>query len=352
MNNQNSTRYGYVNKNGRLVPTDQQTRERVIYNAGYEQPQRVTQQPKKQPVQQPKKSYAEKHVEEVHKKNENKKKGKGIKNFCAYLALFMILSSAKQMPFNVNGKVTEVAARNANHNYMDDVFAGDETIKIVNPKNGKTQKIQLEEAVNRLEDYLEVTRLINDLDIEETEYVELTDKEKKEAIKLYEEKGIEGVVSLYKNNKGNTIERARTARQLIFIKEYFGGDYIEQNGMMIAREILTKTIQTGAIENYGTFGPLEYGVVSIPQENEFPYFGVNINDPVSGATDRVVFTPIACGEYAQAVLLQRKLNQVDDSKLSEEERQQIIEHTLRVVKKCLNKEVKDFEGITYTKKVK
>ena len=38
------------------------------------------------------------------------------------------------------------------------------------------------------------------------------------------------------------IEKARTARQLIFIRDYFGGEWIEKNGLNIAKALLTKTI--------------------------------------------------------------------------------------------------------------
>ena len=233
---------------------------------------------------------------------------------------------------------------------MDEVFASDEKIEIVNPKNGKTQKIELEEAANKLEDYLEICSLVNNLDIDDADYSELTEKEQKRAIELYNETGIEGVISLYEKNRNNNIEKARTARQLIFIRDYFGGEWIEKNGLNIAKALLTKTIQTGVIENYGTFNPLEYNVVEIPNGNEQSLFMVKINDPVSSASDDVMITPIACGEYAQALLLSKKINTVDEQSLTQEEKQMLIEHTLRVVKKCINKDIDNVYGITYTHK--
>ena len=377
MNNQNNGQYGYDNRNGRLVPTSQAKRERVMANAikngprpqqttsaketaGYSTPKKevpkqsrpvTAQQPR---PQQPKQTYAERRVEEVHKKSEKKQKnkGKGIKNLCLTLSLLMILSAAKQLPFNIKGRITELAAKNGAHNFMDDVFASDEKIEVINPETGKKQKIQLEDAINKLEDYVEICALIDELRIKETDYVELTDKEKKAAIALFKEDGIDGLIELYKDNNANPIERARTARQLAFIRDYFGGDWIEQNGLSVVTAILEKTIQTAAIEHYGTFNPTEYGVVQIPSENEFPYFLVTIKDLVSGATDDVVFTPIAAGEYAQAMLLLRDLKDTDNSKLTDQERLQKIEHTLRIIKKCLGKEVEDFYGVTYTKQVK
>lgn len=364
MNNQNtSSEYSYINVNGRLVPNNRHTQqtqskpssttqrqqqrpaqEKVTQTKQQQRPtqQRVTQTKQ----QQPKQTYAEKAVE---KANKPKKKRSGIRKLCLSLSLIMILASAKQYPFHVNGKVIEVAAKNSDHSYMDEVFASDERIEIYNPRTGKRQKIQLEDAVNQLEDYLEITRLINSLNIDESEYVELTDKERRAAIELYNDKGIEGVVSLYKRSQGNNIERARTARQLIFIRDYFGGAWLERNGLNIVRALLTKTIQTGAIENYGTFSPLEYNVVQIPSENEFPFFAVTINDPVSGAKDDVIFTPIACGEYAQAILLSRKLAEVDEKNMTPQEQQRLIEHTLRIIKKCINKDIENVCGVTYTK---
>ena len=258
----------------------------------------------------------------------------------------------KQMPFNIKTRITELAAKNGTHNYMDDVFASDEKITVVNPKNGQEQKIQLEDAINKLEDYVEICKLIDELKITDADYTELTDNEKKNAKALYEEDGVNGLVELYKDNTANPIEKARTARQLAFIRDYYGGDWIEKNGLSVVTAILEKTIQTAAIENYGTFKPTEYGVVQIPSENEFPYFLVTIKDPVSGATDDVVFTPIAAGEYAQAILLLRNLRETDNSKLTDKERLQKIEHTIRVIKKCLGKEVEDMLGVTYTKQVK
>ncbi len=361
-NNKQNTQYGYVNINGRLVPTKPQSSQRVVNNTigsctpkpqPTRQSQSRTQQVKQQPVQQQPKqqqTYAERAVKQAEKKD--KKKGKGIKNLCIYLSLFVILSSAKQLPFNVNAKVTEIAGKNGDHNYMDDVFASDEKITIVNPQNGKEQKIQLEDAIDRLEDYVEICTLIDRLNIDEEDYEELSKKEKQAAIELYDEKGIEGVISLYKNNKGNSIDKARTARQLIFIRDYCGGEWLDANGLKIIEAVLEKTIKTAAIENYGTFGPLEYDVVSIPEGNEFPYFSVDINDPVSGAKDNLVFTPITCGEYAQAVLTYRDLKSTDQDQLSQEEKLDKIRHGLRIVKKCLNKEVEDIHGVTYTKKVK
>ncbi len=381
MNNQNNGQYGYVNRDGRLVPTNQVIRDSVA-SSGTKNGQKVQHQtvsakeragysassaPKKEapaqnrPVvnqqprpQQPKQTYAERKVEEVNKKSDKKQKraGKGIKNLCLTLSLLLILSAAKQMPFNIKGRITEIAAKNGTHNFMDDVFASDEKIEVINPQTGKKQKIQLEDAINKLEDYVEICALIDELRIDETDYVELTDKEKKAAIALFKEDGIEGLIELYKDNKANPIERARTARQLAFIRDYFGGDWIEQNGLAVVTAILEKTIQTAAIENYGTFKPNEYSVVQIPSENEFPYFLVTIKDPVSGATDDVVFTPIAAGEYAQAILLLRDLRETDNSKLTDQERLQKIEHALRIIKKCLGKEVEDVFGVTYTKRVK
>ena len=364
MNNQNNSgRYGYVNRNGRLVPTDQQTRERVIYNVGREntsqqkpqqKPQQKTQQKRTtQNVQQkPKQTYAERTVEKTAKKNEHKKSKRGIKNLCTYLAVFMILSSAKQMPFNINARVTELAAKNGEHNYMDDVFASDEKITVVNPKKDKEQKIQLEDAVNKLEELTEICTLISRLKLDESEHTQLTDKEKKAAIASYEEFGIEAIIEAYKEASKNPIEKARAARQLLFIREYIGGDWLDKNGINVATALLDKTIKTAALENYGVFGATEYEVVTIPSENEYPYFAVTIKDPVSGATDNVVFTPILAGEYAQAMLMLRDLQDTDNSKLTQEERLAKINHTLRLVKKCLGKEVEDFYGITYTKKVK
>ena len=362
MNNQKNSQYGYVNINGRLVPTNQSQKQRVVNNTTnstareqakrpqQSRPQQSTPQQSTQQQSKPKQTYAEKAVAQAEKKN-NKKRN-GIKNLCLYLSVFMILSTAKQLPFNVNAKVTELASKNGAHNYMDDVFASDEEITIVNPKNGKQQKIQLEDAIDKLEDYVEICTLIDSLNINELDYVELTDKEAKAAIDLYNEKGIEGVISLYKNNKGNSIERARTARQLIFIRDYFGGEWLNQNGLHIVESVLEKTIQTAAIENYGTFSPLEYGVATIPEENEYPYFTVELTDPVSGASDNVFFTPIACGEYAQAMLTLRDLKSTDQERLTQTEKLDKIKHGLRIIKKCLNKEVEDFHGITYTKKVR
>lgn len=373
MNNQNNGQYGYVNRDGRLVPNSQTAQERVMANAiknGPRKQQTVgakehagynatttprTETPRQSSqTQQPKKTYAERRVEEAHKKTEKKQKntGKGIKNLCLTLSLLLILSAAKQMPFNIKGRITELAAKNGTHNYMDDVFASDEKIEVINPETGKKQKIQLEDAINKLEDYVEICSLIDELKIDETDYVELTDKEKKAAIALFKEDGIDGLVELYKDNKANPIERARTARQLAFIRDYFGGDWIEENGLAVVTAILEKTIQTAAIEHYGTFKPTEYDVVQIPSENESPYFLVTIKDPVSGATDDVFFTPIAAGEYAQAMLLLRDLKDTDNNKLTDQERLQKIEHTLRIIKKCLGKEVEDVFGVTYTKQVK
>lgn len=372
MNNQNNGQYGYVNRNGRLVPTSQTAQERVMANAikngprkqqtvgakehaGHNATTQRTETPRQSSqTQQSKKTYAERRVEEAHKKSEKKQKntGKGIKNLCLTLSLLLILSAAKQMPFNIKVRITELAAKNGTHNYMDDVFASDEKIEVINPETGKKQKIQLEDAINKLEDYVEICSLIDELKIDETDYVELTDKEKKAAIALFKEDGIDGLVELYKDNKANPIERARTARQLAFIRDYFGGDWIEENGLAVVTAILEKTIQTAAIEHYGTFKPTEYDVVQIPSENEFPYFAVTIKDPVSGATDDVVFTPIAAGEYAQAMLLLRDLKDTDNNKLTDQERLQKIEHTLRIIKKCLGKEVEDVFGVTYTKQVK
>jgi hypothetical protein len=92
MNNQNNGQYGYVNRDGRLVPTGQAARERVMANAIKNGPRKqeqtvgakecagynATTTPKTEtPKQssktpQPKKSYAERRVEEVHKKSEKK----------------------------------------------------------------------------------------------------------------------------------------------------------------------------------------------------------------------------------------------------------------------------------------
>lgn len=378
MNNQNynSGQYGYVNRNGRLVPTNtvngrqntsktvnssQRTQStgtvRAKETAGYSANSTSKQQSRPtttQAQQKPQKTYADRVVEkENQKKNKkDKNRGKGVKRLCLTLSLIMILSAAKQMPFNIKTRITELAAKNGTHNYMDDVFASDEKITVVNPKNGKEQKIQLEDAINKLEDYVEICKLIDELKITDADYTELTDNEKKNAKALYEEDGVNGLVELYKDNTANPIEKARTARQLAFIRDYYGGDWIEKNGLSVVTAILEKTIQTAAIENYGTFKPTEYGVVQIPSENEFPYFLVTIKDPVSGATDDVVFTPIAAGEYAQAILLLRNLRETDNSKLTDKERLQKIEHTIRVIKKCLGKEVEDVLGVTYTKQVK
>lgn len=362
MNNQNSnTQYSYININGRLVPNTPAARQyyqnaaKSAQTSNQQPRQNQTQQPRQaQPQQRPVQTQPQQQTSYVKKAPQNtnkpKKKGNGVRKLCLSLSLLMILASAKQYPFHVNGKVTEVAAKNAKHSYMDDVFASDERIEIFNPRTGKKQKIQLEEASNKLEDYIEICKLINSLNINEEDYVELTDAERKAAIALYNDKGIEGVISLYKRSSGNAIERARTARQLIFIRDYFGGEWLDRNGIKIVKTLLTKTIQTGAIENYGTFSPLEYNVVEIPSQNEFPYFAVTINDPVSGAKDDVIFTPIACGEYAQAILLSRKLNEVDEKNMTPQEKQRLIEHTLRVIKKCINKDIENFHGVTYTKK--
>ena len=156
MNNQNNGQYGYVNRDGRLVPTSQTAQERVMANAiknGPRKQQTVgakeyagynatttprTETPRQSSqTQQPKKTYAERNVEEAYKKSEKKQKntGKGIKNLCLTLSLLLILSAAKQMPFNVKGRITELAAKNGTHNYMDDVFASDEKIEVINPES-------------------------------------------------------------------------------------------------------------------------------------------------------------------------------------------------------------------------
>lgn len=387
MNNQNTGQYGYVNRNGRLVPSETIVRDRMVANAmreaqkrrqeaqeqasikakeraGYtttstpkQQSRPVTSQQKQQSKpqqvkkQKPEQTYAERTVER-EKKKRSKKRGQGVKNLCLTLSLIMILSAAKQMPFNIKGRITEIAAKNGEHNYMDDVFASDEKIEVINPKTEKTQKIQLEDAINKLEDYVGICKLIDDLRLEEAEYTELNDKEKKAAIALYEKGGLDALVELYKDNTSNPIEKARTARQLMFIRDHFGGAWIEKNGLKVTTAILEKTIKTAAIEKYGTFKPTEYDVVEIPSENKYPFFLVEIKDPVSGATDNVVFTPIMAGEYAQAMLTLRDLQSTDGSKLSEQEKLDKIQHALRIIRKCLGKEVEDFYGITYTKKVK
>lgn len=370
MNNQKvvSGQYGYVNRNGRLVPTtppkatakvvkNPQVDERYkpkmekIYYATDERYNAAPQQKAK--AQQPKQSYAER---EVMRKSQNKaakkeRRKKGIKNLCLYLSLFMILSSAKQMPFNPKAKVTELAEKNSEHNYMDELFKSDATITIKSMKNGKDQKVQLEDAVDKLEDLSKVCTLISRLNLDDADYPELTDKEKKKAIALYEENGIEAIIDAYKDNRFNTIEKARAARQLLYIREYVGGDWLDANGLKVAEELLEKTIKTAAIENYGTFGASEYDVAQISEDSDYP-FTVVLKDPVSGAADSVVFTPIFAGEYAQAMLMLRDLNETDNDKLTHEERLQKINHTLRLVRKCLGKEVEDVFGITYTKKVK
>ena len=91
-------------------------------------------------------------------------------------------------------------------------------------------------------------------------------------------------------------------------------------------------------------------MVEIPNGNEQSLFMVKINDPVSSASDDVMITPIACGEYTQALLLSKKINTVDEQSLTQEEKQMLIEHTLRVVKKCINKDIDNVYGITYTHK--
>lgn len=388
MNNQNSGQYGYVNLNGRLVPTSSlvnrtnterngqkpktaqsTTGAKVVYNTPQQQSQQ--RQPRQGVIyntpgevktnsgqkrqQMPKQTYAERTVEKANKKTEKKaekqkNRGKGIKKLCFTLSLLMILSAAKQMPFNVNARITELAAKNGSHNYMDDVFASDEKIEVIS--NGKTKKVQLEDAVNKLEDLTEICTLISKLKLDETDYPELTDKEKKAAIALYEELGIEGVIEAYKESSVNSIEKARAARQLLYIREYVGGDWLDDNGLNIAIALLEKTIKTAAIEHYGTFDALEYGVVDIPEANQYPFFTVGITDPVSGAKDSVTFTPIAAGEYAQAILTLRDLKDTDASKLTQQEKLNKIRHALRIVRKCLGKEVEDVLGITYTKQVK
>lgn len=111
-------------------------------------------------------------------------------------------------------------------------------------------------------------------------------------------------------------------------------------------------LQTGAIETYGTFNPLEYNAASIKTENEFPYFNVTLHDQVSGASDDVFFTPVICGEYAESILYLRALNELNQEELSSKEILDYTKESLRLVKKCLNKEVNNFYGVTYTKKAK
>lgn len=356
MNNQNNVgQYGYVNRNGRLVPTNtiknETSRKQPQSNTTSTQKQKnhpVTEQQKKQ------QTYAQRTVEKANKQNEKKERniGKGIKKLCFSLSLVLILSAVKQMPFNIKTRITELANKNGEHNYMDDVFTSDEQIEVVNPESGKTEKIQLEDATNKLEDYVAICKLIDDLKIKDVKYSELKDHEKEAAISLYEEDGIDGLIELYKDNTSNPIEKARTARQLMFIRDHFGGAWIKQNGLKVAENLLEKTIQTAAIEHYGTFEPSEYGVVEIPSDNEFPYFLVTLKDPVSGATDDVIFTPVVAGEYTEAMLMLRELRSLDGSKLSEQEKLAKIQKAINIVRRCLGKEVEDICGITYTKKLK
>ena len=154
MNNQNNTgQYGYVNRDGKLVPSNTINGNRVNAKetAGSKATSQTQQRRQTTAAKQtkPQQTYAERTVQrETTAKKQ--KSGKGIKKLCVSLSLIMILAAAKQMPFNVNARVTEIASKNGNHNYMDDIFASDETIEVVNPKTEKTQKIQLEDAVNKL----------------------------------------------------------------------------------------------------------------------------------------------------------------------------------------------------------
>lgn len=284
-------------------------------------------------------------------KKKNNKAKEIVKKICGLLAFLVVVSAVKEYPYAPKGTVTQIASKNAAHNYMDDVFASDETIEIINPISGETEVWQLEDAVDKLENLIEANKAIKDLKLDETDYVALSDEEIAELLVEFEEKShyIEPFIAQYKHAK-NDIEKARAARNLIFLKGYLGGDWVTVNGINVSRALLNKVVQTGTIDAYGTFEPLEYSVASVSGD-KLDFKGY-ITDPISGKEDSVFFTPVLAGEYAKASYLAKEANELSGVYMSPDEIEEFSGKAINTSKRCLSNEIKTLGPITYTKTLK
>ncbi len=252
----------------------------------------------------------------------------------------------KGMPHFINESMDDVLEDNKEMTLFDDVLALDETVGVTNISTGEVEQIQVEDAIRMLEEKANTLETLKSISITEKDLIELTDESKQATIDFYNENGIDAIIELYNDDENNTIEKARIAQQLLYIEEYDKA-WLKENGIPLSNSILTRVISAGAIDAYGTFEPIDYKVCEFDTVNRGAIKEVLLNDPVSGATDKIVLLPVLAEEYNEAYA---KLQLISTKKeFTEDETLLMVNETLNVTKRCINKELVKGNVFTYTK---
>ena len=288
--------------------------------------------------------------EEVKTEKKGHKKAKRSVIAIALAALIAVGGSfIKTSPHNIEGSLTDFVNNNKETTLFDEILDLDETIGIKNVETGEIEKVQVEDAIKILEEKASIDEKIADLKIKNDDLNELPEESKKATLKFLNENGIDAIIELY-NDKNNTkIDKARIAQQLLYIKES-NAEWLKENGAPVSISILTRVLSAGSIDAYGTFTPEEYTVCNFDSKIDDHIKEITLVDPVSGEKDKIVLLPIVAEEYYKAY---KELQFITNKKeIKEDEVLEIVNDTLNLSKRCINKQLDQDGIITYTKKVK
>lgn len=293
-----------------------------------------------------------KNVENQVEETKTKKGHKKVKRSAIAIALAALIavggSFVKTSPHNIEGSLSDFVNNNKETTLLDEILDLDETIGVTNIETGEIEKVQVEDAITLLEEKISVDKKIDELNINTTGLNELPEDAKKKTLQFLNENGLDAIIELY-NDKDNTkIDKARIAQQLIFIREN-NNEWLKENGIPVSQSILTRVLSAGAISSYGTFTPEEYNVCNFDTDLDSHIKEIVLKDPVSGEQDKIVLLPILSDEYYKAYRTLQLLTVKKD--FNDNQVIEMVNNTLNISKRCINKEIKQDGIITYTKKV-
>ena len=288
--------------------------------------------------------------EEVKTTKKTHKRGRRSLIAIALAALIAVGGSfVKTSPHNIEGSLSDFVNDNKEATLFDEILDLDETVGIRNLETGEIEQIQVEEAIKLLEEKVDISEKIKDLKITNTELNELDDEAKKKTNKFLNENGIDTIIELYNDDKNTKIDKARIAQQILYIEKN-NNEWLKENGIPISSSLLTRILSAGAIDSYGTFTPEEYNVCKFDSKIDDHIKEITLVDPISGAKDKIVLYPIVSEEYYKAY---KELQFITNKKeFKDDEITTVINDTLNLSKRCINKELDNDGLFTYTKQIK
>ena len=164
---------------------------------------------------------------------------------------------------------------------IDEIMDMNEEIRIKLPNQEELEKIDLLNAMNTLEEYINLENEIDDIKKIRTNK-ELDDIRKEEIHEMTYEQKLE-LISLYENGDLKDVEKARIAMDIKYIKEYIK-KWLDENANPILESII-KRIFKGAACQVSGLEPEKYKDCTIYYDREFFLTSsVTVNDDESNTS--------------------------------------------------------------------